>query len=43
MHADLERDRFFTPREAVGYGLIDRVLHDRGAATARRVAAGLAG
>ena len=42
VHADLERDRFFTPQDAVGYGLIDRVLHDRGAATARRVAAGLA-
>jgi ATP-dependent protease ClpP protease subunit len=23
--ADLERDRFFTPEEAAGYGLIDRV------------------
>jgi ATP-dependent Clp protease protease subunit len=42
VHADLERDRFFTPQDAVGYGLIDRVLHDRSAATARRVAAGLA-
>ena len=27
--ADLERDRFFTPEEAVGYGLIDRVFADR--------------
>jgi ATP-dependent Clp protease protease subunit len=43
VHADLERDRFFTPEDGVGYGLIDRVLHDRGAAQARRVAAGLAG
>jgi ATP-dependent Clp protease protease subunit len=42
VHADLERDRFFTPEDAVGYGLIDRVLRDRGAANARRVAAGLA-
>jgi len=27
--ADLERDRFFTPEEAVDYGLIDRVFVDR--------------
>ena len=26
---DLERDRFFTPAEAKGYGLIDRVIADR--------------
>jgi ATP-dependent protease ClpP protease subunit len=26
---DLERDRFFTPQEAAGYGLIDRVVVDR--------------
>src|SRR3712207_299655 len=26
---DLERDRFFTPEEAVEYGLVDRVLTDR--------------
>jgi len=26
---DLERDRFFTPDEAAGYGLIDRVVVDR--------------
>ena len=26
VHADMERDRFFKPDEAVGYGLIDRVL-----------------
>jgi ATP-dependent Clp protease protease subunit len=26
---DLERDRFFTPREAADYGLIDRVVVDR--------------
>jgi ATP-dependent Clp protease protease subunit len=42
VHADLERDRFFTPEEAVSYGLVDRVLRDRRAATARRVAAGIA-
>jgi len=26
VHADMERDRFFTPQEAVEYGLIDRVI-----------------
>ena len=26
VHLDLERDRFFTPEQAVEYGLIDRVL-----------------
>src|SRR3954463_14319319 len=26
---DLERDRFFTPEEAAGYGLIDRVVANR--------------
>ncbi len=29
LHVDLERDRFFTPEEALGYGLIDQILHDR--------------
>ena len=28
-HADMERDRFLTPTEAVDYGLVDRVLTDR--------------
>jgi ATP-dependent Clp protease, protease subunit len=28
--ADLERDRFFTPEEAKAYGLIDRIMVDRG-------------
>jgi ATP-dependent Clp protease protease subunit len=30
IHADMERDRFFDPDEAVEYGLIDRVIeaHD---------------
>jgi ATP-dependent Clp protease, protease subunit len=27
VHADLERDRFFTPAQAAEYGLIDRVIH----------------
>jgi ATP-dependent Clp protease protease subunit len=26
VRADMERDRFFKPEEAVEYGLIDRVL-----------------
>jgi ATP-dependent Clp protease protease subunit len=26
VHADMERDRFFKPEEAVSYGLIDRVI-----------------
>ena len=26
VHRDMERDRFFTPGDAVGYGLIDRVI-----------------
>ncbi len=31
VHDDMERDRFFTPDEAVEYGLIDRVIEDRAA------------
>ena len=31
VHDDMERDRFFTPGEAVEYGLIDRVIEDRAA------------
>lgn len=26
VHEDVERDRFFTPKEAMDYGLVDRVL-----------------
>jgi ATP-dependent Clp protease, protease subunit len=29
VHDDMERDRFFTAQEALGYGLVDRVLHER--------------
>ena len=29
VHADMERDRFFTGEEAVAYGLVDRVLDHR--------------
>jgi ATP-dependent Clp protease protease subunit len=30
IHEDMERDRFFTPDEARDYGLIDRIMSDRG-------------
>jgi ATP-dependent Clp protease protease subunit len=36
IHADMERDRFYSPQEAVAYGLADRVITDR--QVARRVA-----
>jgi ATP-dependent Clp protease protease subunit len=29
VHADMDRDRFFTGEEAVGYGLVDRVIERR--------------
>jgi ATP-dependent Clp protease protease subunit len=29
VHADMDRDRFFTGEEAVGYGLVDRVIQQR--------------
>jgi ATP-dependent Clp protease, protease subunit len=29
VHADMERDRFFSGQEAVGYGLVDRVIERR--------------
>jgi ATP-dependent Clp protease protease subunit len=29
VHADMERDRYFTGEEAVAYGLVDRVLDKR--------------
>ncbi len=29
VHADMDRDRFFTGAEAVGYGLVDRVIERR--------------
>ena len=34
IHDDMDRDRYFTPPEAVEYGLIDRVVADRGALVA---------
>ena len=35
IHEDMERDRFFTPQEAVDYGLADRILHVREAPNGR--------
>ena len=29
VHDDMERDRFFTPAEALEYGLIERMLNGR--------------
>ena len=36
LHADMERDNFMTPAEAVAYRIVDRVLRDRGAQNGRR-------
>ncbi len=36
VHADMERDNFMTPADAVAYRIVDRVLHDRGASNGRR-------
>jgi ATP-dependent Clp protease protease subunit len=47
IHDDMERDRFFSPSEAVEYGLVDRVIESRDdnglAAPARRARAGFGG
>jgi ATP-dependent Clp protease protease subunit len=29
VHDDMERDRYFTPAEALEYGLVDRVMNGR--------------
>jgi ATP-dependent Clp protease protease subunit len=29
VHADMDRDRYFSPQEAVAYGLVDRVIEGR--------------
>ena len=43
VHADMERDNFMTPADAVAYRIVDRILHDRGAlATNGRRRAGIA-
>ena len=36
VHADMERDRFFSGEDAVGYGLVDRVLSERDVIRDRR-------
>jgi ATP-dependent Clp protease protease subunit len=36
VHADMDRDRFFTGEEAVGYGLVDRVIDHRPAGNGAR-------
>ena len=36
VHADMERDRFFSGSDAVGYGLVDRVLPKRELPRGRR-------
>ena len=43
VHADMERDRFFTGEEAVAYGLVDRVIERRELASRERGFAGVAG
>jgi ATP-dependent Clp protease protease subunit len=39
--ADIERDRYFTAAEAVGYGLVDRVISSRHDTLPARASAGL--
>ena len=36
VHSDMDRDRFFTGAEALGYGLVDRVIERRELASAAR-------
>ena len=36
VHADMDRDRYFTGEEALGYGLVDRVIESRPANGNRR-------
>jgi ATP-dependent Clp protease, protease subunit len=36
VHSDMDRDRFFTGEEAVGYGLVDRVIDHRPAGNGAR-------
>jgi ATP-dependent Clp protease protease subunit len=38
INRDIERDRFMTPEEARGYGLIDHVIEQRGGTARRRPA-----
>jgi ATP-dependent Clp protease protease subunit len=41
VHADMERDNFMTPSDAVAYRIVDRILHDRGQAANGRRRAGI--
>ena len=41
VHVDMERDHFMAPGDALAYGIVDRILHDRQAPPDRR-RAGLA-
>src|SRR2546430_17559303 len=41
VHADMERDRYFTGEEAVAYGLVDRVIEKRELAARGRGFAGV--
>jgi ATP-dependent Clp protease protease subunit len=36
VHADMERDHFMTPADAVAYRIVDRILQARGASNGRR-------
>jgi ATP-dependent Clp protease protease subunit len=36
VHADMERDHFMTPSDAVGYRIVDRILQHRAAANGKR-------
>jgi ATP-dependent Clp protease protease subunit len=42
VHADMERDNFMTPADAVAYRIVDRILHDRDAVANGRRRAGIA-
>jgi ATP-dependent Clp protease protease subunit len=41
VHADMERDNFMAPADAVGYRIVDRILEDRGASANGRRRPGL--
>ena len=42
VHADMERDRYFTGEEALAYGLVDRVTRASRASGGRRAASAIA-
>jgi ATP-dependent Clp protease protease subunit len=39
VHADMERDRYFTAQQAVEYGLVDRIVESRTPQQSQRAAA----